>query len=185
MHEVQTLIIGGGVAGASLACSLAERGAGKGVALVDVDLFGKLSSSELNGGGVRCTFAEPINVKLSLASVKYYLAHAAKFDFRQRGYFWMYDEELWEEARKFLPVVRTFGFPVEEMGREQVAARFPILSDVSDLAGATFTPFDGRLSPHRLRMHYLDHAQAGGVQVLDRWQVVQVEGTNTPYRVTL
>src|SRR5688572_32220574 len=100
MHTVQTLIIGGGVAGASLACSLAERGAGEGVAIADVDVFGKYSSSELNGG-VRCTFAEPVNVKLSLASTRYYMQHAAKFDFRQCGYLWLYDDELWDEARAF------------------------------------------------------------------------------------
>src|SRR5687768_6130096 len=185
MHSIPTVIIDAGVAGASLACSLAERGAGKGVAIVDVDVFGKLSSSELNGGGVRCTFAEPINVKLSLASTHYYLRHAKKFDFRQRGYLWMYDDELWDEARAFLPVVRSFGLPVEELTQQELTSKFPILSDVSDLAGATFTPFDGRLSPHRLRMHYLDHAQAGGVELLDRWQVIAIGGSGSPYRVTL
>ncbi len=185
MHSLHTLIIGGGIAGASLACSLAERGAGKGVGLVDVDLFGKLSSSELNGGGVRCTFAEAVNIKVSLASTRYYLQHAAKFDFRQRGYFWMYDEELWEESKKFLPLVRSFGLPVEELTREKVKEKFPILSDVSDLAGATFTPFDGRLSPHRLRTHYLDHAQKGDVEILDRWEVVAIEGRRAPFTVHL
>src|SRR5512141_2603273 len=112
MHQIDTLIIGGGVAGASLACGLVERGAGDRAAIVDVDLFGKYSSSELNGGGVRCTFAEPINIKLALASTKYYLEHAKKLDFRQRGYCWMYDRELWEESRRFLPLVRSFGLPV-------------------------------------------------------------------------
>jgi sarcosine oxidase subunit beta len=155
------------------------------VVIADVDVFGKYSSSELNGGGVRCTFAEPVNVRLALASTRYYMAHAAKFDFRQRGYLWMYDEALWDEARAFLPVVRSFGLPVEELTRDALAAQYPVLSDVSDLAGATFTPFDGRLSPHRLRIHYLDHAQAGGVQLLDQWQVVAVEGVAPPYRVTL
>ena len=185
MHSVPLLIVGGGIAGASLACSLAERGKGNGVALADVDLWGKFSSSELNGGGVRCTFAEPINVKLSLASTWYYLQHSRKFDFRQRGYLWMYDDELWDQARSFLPVVKSFGLPVVELSQEELKSKFPILTDVSDLAGATFTPFDGRLSPHRLRMHYLDHAQAGGLQILDRSQVVAIEGTSPPYRVTL
>ena len=200
MHSIGTLIIGGGVAGASLACSLAERSSGgagdrggggdvgdggKGVAIVDVDVFGKYNSSELNGGGVRCTFAEPINIKLSLASTRYYLEHAEKFDFRQRGYFWMYDEELWEESKQFLPLVRSFGLPVEEMTPAQAREKFPVLSDVSDLAGATFTPFDGRLSPHRLRMHYLDHAQRGGVQLLDRWEVISIEGTKAPFTVRM
>jgi sarcosine oxidase subunit beta len=185
MHTIDTLIIGGGIAGASLACSLAERDSGAGVAIVDVDLWGKYGSSELNGGGVRCTFEEPINIRISLASTRYYLEHADKFDFRQRGYFWMYDDELWEQSKRFLPLVRSFGLPVEELSREQVKQKFPILEDVSDLAGATFTPFDGRLSPHRLRMHYLDHAQRGGVQVLDRWEVVGIEGTCCPYTVRM
>ncbi|MEO6435665.1 MAG: FAD-binding oxidoreductase [Tepidisphaeraceae bacterium] len=186
MHTIQTLIIGGGIAGASLGCSLAERGAGQGVAIVDIDIFGKWNSSELNGGGIRCTFAEPINIRVALASTKYYLEHAKKFDFRQRGYFWMYDQELWEESRRFLPVVKSFGLPVEEMASaKHVKEKFPILDDISDLAGATFTPFDGRLSPHRLRTHYLDHAQRGGVQLLDRWEVVAVEGDAAPYVVRM
>jgi glycine/D-amino acid oxidase-like deaminating enzyme len=185
MHRIDTLIIGGGVAGASVACSLAERGAAAGAAVVDVDLFGKFCSSELNGGGIRCTFAEPINIRLSLASMNYYRAHAEKLDFRQRGYFWMYDGALWDQARRFLPLVRSFGLPVEEIAPQDIHSRFPILDDVSDLAGATFTPLDGRLSPHRLRMHYLDHAQAGGVQLLDRWQVIEIQGEAPPYLVRL
>jgi len=100
VHSIPTLIIGAGVAGSSLACSLAERQAGEGLAVADLDIFGRYCSSELNGGGVRCTFAEPINIRLSLASVRYYLAHARQFDFRQRGYLWMYDQELWDEARE-------------------------------------------------------------------------------------
>lgn len=185
MHHVDTLIIGAGIAGASLACALAERGAGRGVTLVDVDAYGKYNSSELNGGGVRCTFAEPVNVRLSLESLRYYQQHAAKFDFRQRGYLWMYDEALWRESRAFLPTVRSFGIPVEELSPPDLKARFPLLDDVSDLAGATLTPMDGRLSPHRLRIHYLDHAQSGGVELLDRWQVVGIVGTASPYRVWL
>ena len=185
MHTVPTLIIGAGIAGASLACALAERHAGRGAVLVDVDAFGSLSSSELNGGGVRCTFAEPINVKLSLRSTRYYLEHASQFDFRQRGYLWLFDDELWAASRSFLPMVRSFGLPVEEMSPQELRHRFPLLGDVSDVIGATFTPYDGRLSPHRLRMHYLNHAQAGEVELMDHWEVVAIEGSSSPYQVTL
>src|SRR5436305_3047016 len=185
MRSLDTLIIGGGVAGASLACSLAEQGGGNGVGLVDPQLFGKWGSSELNGGGVRCTFAEPINIRLSLASTRYFIENASRVDFRQRGYLWMYDAPLWEQSRTFLPLVRSFGLPVDELTAAQTVERFPILNDVSDLAGATFTPFDGRLSPHRLRLHYLNHAQVGGIEFLDRWLVVGIDGDRSPFRVTL
>jgi sarcosine oxidase, subunit beta len=185
MHSIATLIIGGGIAGSSLACAMAERGAGRGVAIVDVDIFGKLNSSELNGGGVRCTFAEPVNVRLCLHSTRYYMQHARQFDYRQRGYLWMFDEALWQESRQFLPAVRAFGLPVQELSPRELRERFGVLDDVSDVAGATFTPFDGRLSPHQLRMHYLNYAQAGEVELMDRWEVVRMEGNASPYEVTL
>jgi glycine/D-amino acid oxidase-like deaminating enzyme len=34
-------------------------------------------------------------------------------------------------------------------------------------------------------MHYLDHAQRGGVQLLDRWEVVAIEGTDAPFVVRM
>jgi sarcosine oxidase subunit beta len=185
MHSVGTLIIGAGVAGAGLACALAERGAATDVAIVDIDIFGKYSSSELNGGGIRATFAEPINMKLALASLKYYQREAKRFDFRQRGYLWMYDAALWESAQVFLPQIRAMGLPVEELNPGELKERYPFLGDVSDLAGATRTPMDGRLNPHKLRIHYLNVAQSGGAQLLDRWQVSAIEGEAPPYRVLL
>jgi len=185
MHSVDTLIIGGGIAGASLACSLAERGTGPQTTLVDVDLFGRYSSSELNGGGVRCVFAEPLNIKLSLASIEYYRAHASNFDFRQRGYLWLYDSNLWQEARTFLPLVRSSNIEVQELHSADLKHKYPFLGDLSDIAGATFSPGDGRLNPHRLRMHYLNQAEGGGVQFMDRWAITKIENDSPPYRVTL
>ena len=185
MHAIPVLIIGGGIAGTSLACSLAERQAGNGVSIVDVDFSGKYGSSHLNGGGVRATFAEPLNIQLSLASLKYYRQVAGLVDFRQRGYLWMYDSKLWEQAREFLPRIRSYGLPVDELSPAELKRKYPILGDVSDLGGATLTPQDGRLSPHKLWVHYLNKAQAGGVEILDRLQVVAIEGDRAPFRVTL
>ena len=48
VHSIQTLIIGGGIAGASLACALAEREAGAGTAIVDIDAFALQNCFELN-----------------------------------------------------------------------------------------------------------------------------------------
>ncbi len=185
MQTFRTLIIGGGVAGSALACSLAERGAGAGVGLVDPHLHGRLSSSELNGGGIRCTFAEEVNLRIALKSVAYYQANAERFDFRRRGYLWLYTGELWDQARSFLPMVRSHGLTVEELTPAAAAGRFPkVLANLGDVAGVTWTPGDGRLSPHLLRMHYLAVAREGGVSLEDGWQVVAIAGDG-PFRVTL
>ena len=185
METCSTLIVGGGIAGSALAGSLAERGHGRGVAVVDPHLYGRLMSSELNGGGIRCTFAEEVNLRVSLVGTAYYQANAERFDYRRRGYLWLYTEQLWEQGRSFLPMVRAAGLPVEELTPRAASARFPtVLADLSDVAGVTWTPADGRLSPHLLRMHYLDTAKGGGVDLLDGWQVVAIDGSG-PFRVTL
>ncbi|MGH7215575.1 MAG: NAD(P)/FAD-dependent oxidoreductase [Tepidisphaeraceae bacterium] len=185
MHHIPTLIIGAGVAGAGVACALAERGAGAGVRLVDVDVFGKHSSSELSAGGARCLFSEPLLAKLALASLKYYERHAEHIDFRQRGTLWFHDATMWEAARVFVPQLRAMGLPVEELAADELNARFNLLGDASDVAGATFTARDGSLCPHRLRLHYLNHAQAGDVELLDRFQVITIDGDAPPYQVRL
>jgi len=185
MYTIPTLIIGAGVAGASLACSLAGRENGRGVVVVDPDVFGKLSSSELNPGGIRASFAKPLLVKLALQSIDYYQQVAQKVDFRRCGYLWLHATENPGRTRKFLPVMREFDIPLQELSTQDVASRYPYLSNLTDVSGATLTPTDGRLSPHKLRLHYLNHAQAGGVELMDGWVVTKIDGDRSPFDVTL
>ena len=63
------IVIGAGVVGSSLAMALAERGL-KALA-VDIDLSGRLSSSEKNAGGVRATWWQRVNIALCRASIEY------------------------------------------------------------------------------------------------------------------
>src|SRR5690606_17442083 len=63
-----TLVIGAGLAGSAVAMHLAEMG-DDGVLVVDPDLAGARSSSELNAGGVRATWWQPVNVELCAATI--------------------------------------------------------------------------------------------------------------------
>src|SRR4051812_47938342 len=88
-EQVDILIIGAGVIGSSVAMSLAELGA-ESVRVVDFDLEGSLSSSELNAGGVRGTWNQPINVQLSRLSIDYFSKVAEEVGYNACGYLWLH-----------------------------------------------------------------------------------------------
>jgi len=185
MHFIPTLIIGGGIAGSSLACALADRGAGEGVAIVDIDLFGKSRSSATSGGGVQCFSPFPLDIRLSIASIQFLRRIEAKIDFRRVGSLRLCDPKSWQAIQEAIPEARVRGISVNELTPLKARSRYAFLGDVDDLAGAIAFPLDGYLSLHKLRMHYLDHAQAGHVTLMDNWQVSAIEGHAAPFRVTL
>ena len=56
--------------GSAVAMGLAERGLKP--LVVDLDLSGRLSSSEKNAGGVRATWWQPVNIRLCRDSIPAY-----------------------------------------------------------------------------------------------------------------
>jgi len=59
VRRYDVVLIGGGVIGSSVAMALGERGLR--AAVLDIDLSGRLSSSEKNAGGVRATWWQPVS----------------------------------------------------------------------------------------------------------------------------
>src|SRR5215208_1397283 len=95
--KYDVIIIGGGLIGSSAAMHLAQRGVAH-ILLLDVDLGGRYSSSELNAGGVRATFRNETNIALSKASIDFFATIAEEVAFDQKGYLWMYDDAGWPGA---------------------------------------------------------------------------------------
>ena len=90
------IVIGAGVVGSSVAMGLAERGLK--ALCVDIDLSGRLSSSEKNAGGVRATWWQRVNIALCRASIEYYQRVRDEVGFRQKGYLWLYDRGTFDRA---------------------------------------------------------------------------------------
>jgi glycine/D-amino acid oxidase-like deaminating enzyme len=90
-ERADILIVGGGVIGTSIAWALASRGV-SGIVVVDLDLAGVYASSELNAGGVRATWWQPVNIHSCRATLGFFRDHAADFGFRDRGYLGLYSE---------------------------------------------------------------------------------------------
>ncbi len=160
------ILIGGGIVGSSVAMGLAERGLS--LVVVDIDLSGRLSSSEKNAGGVRATWWQPVNISLCRASISYYETIRDEVGFRQKGYLWLYDSGTWPQALEHLALQRELGHPIETLSPAEVSRRVPEIDRLDGIAGATFSPADGLINSNLLKEHYRARSRSLGAQYLDR-----------------
>jgi len=174
--RAEILIVGGGIIGTSLAWALAQRGA-HGIWVVDLDLAGVYASSELNAGGARATWWQPVNIDACRATLDFFAEHAEAFGFRRCGYLWLYgNAELHAQALEKRSLQNERGLGVEALGIADVAERFPLLDRaLYELVGATFSPRDGLVNPNAVRAWFRAEAEACGVRFLNRHYLTGVE----------
>ncbi len=173
VQKVETLIIGAGVVGSSLAMHLAEMGM-KNIRVLDFDLEGSLSSSELNAGGVRATWNKPLNVELSKFSIDYYAKVASEVGYRDCGYVWLYTEEA-PAAKLKSQLDRTAGgWPAEIWDIAELKKRLSFVDKTEGIACALSTPRDGLINPNLLKNYFRSQARARGVVFDDRTLVTEV-----------
>lgn len=173
MEAARTLVVGAGLAGSAVAMHLAEMG-DDGVVVVDPDLAGARSSSQLNAGGVRATWWRPVNVELCAATIDELTRHRDEVSFRERGYLWLHGPERWPEAEAHVALQNAHGREVELLTPAEVGQRWPFIDRLDDLAGATFSPHDGLVDPNAVRELYRRRARAAGATFLDRRLVTAV-----------
>lgn len=173
MDAARTLVVGAGLAGSAVAMHLAEIGE-RDVVVVDPDLAGARSSSQLNAGGVRATWWRPVNVELCAATIDELARHREEVALRQRGYLWLHGPGRWPEAVAHVALQNAHGREVELLTPGEVVRRFPFIDRVDDLAGATFSPHDGLVDPNAVRELYRRRARAAGVVFVDRRVVTGV-----------
>lgn len=169
---LSVVIAGGGIIGSAVAYCLAERGL-QDIRVVDLDLAGIYASSELNAGGVRATWWQPVNIETCRQSLDFFRARSDRFGFRERGYLWLYDDpDHFAIAREKRRLQNDHGLDVELLAPEEAAARCPLLDlHLDELVGATFSPRDGLINPNAVRAFYRREAEALGVHFLNRHYV--------------
>ncbi len=169
MEDADVLIAGGGIIGTSVAWALARRGVG-GIVVVDLDLAGLYASSELNAGGARATWWQPVNIASCAATLDFFRTQRDEFGFRECGYLWLYDDDaLYARARGMIATQNAFSLGVEALPAGEIGARFPILDrGLDELVGGTWSPRDGLINPNAVRQWYRREAETLGVRFLDR-----------------
>lgn len=176
-RSVSTLIIGGGVIGASIAWHLQERGE-RDVLVVDAAPGLGDGSTGRATGGFRGQFATGINVQLSLLSREKLRRFAddtgGDAGYREVGYLFLADDRATlDEFRVSRATQHAAGLTeARELSVQEAQAINPLVS-MDGVIGAAWCPTDATIRPLQILRGYLDAAQRAGVQV--RWNA-RVEG---------
>lgn len=167
VEPVETLIVGAGVIGSSVAMHLARLGM-EGIRVIDFDLEGSLSSSELNAGGVRATWVQPIHIRMSQLTIDYLANHAQEVGYRDVGYLWLHPADRLPGALRARDTQLELGWPVQAWDLAELRRRIPFIDKTDGIAGAIFAPRDGLVNPNLLKNHFRARARELGVRFDDR-----------------
>ena len=160
------LIIGAGVIGSAVALGLARQGVER-VTVIDLDLAGEWSSSELNAGGVRATWSQEVNLLTSKYTIEYFQKHADEVGYRDCGYLWLHRKETWKDALIAREMHVAHAWAVDVLDVKGIQDKVPFIDKTDDLVGGLFGVKDGLVNPNRLKEHYREEAANKGVKFLD------------------
>ncbi|MBI2712654.1 MAG: FAD-binding oxidoreductase [Bdellovibrio sp.] len=163
----EILVVGAGLVGSSVAMHLAELGVQK-IRVIDFDLEGSLSSSELNAGGVRATWLEPLNVQMSRGSINYFSKVAEEVGYRACGYLWLHPDSRMKAVELAVAKQNENGWPVDLLSVKQIQDKIPFLDKTDGVAGGVFSARDGLINPNLLKNHFRARAKKRGVLFEDR-----------------
>ncbi len=159
------VVIGGGVAGASVAHHLAQLGERDVVVLERDELT---SGSTFHSAGlVGQLRADPTLTRMNMYSVQLYReleAGDAPIGWTESGSIKLASSpERLEEIRRQIGWAEVLGLPLHEISPAQVAERFPLV-DLTGVLGAAYLESDGHLDPSQLCYALAARARAAGVR---------------------
>lgn len=165
---VETVIIGGGIVGASIAYHLALMHAGK-ILLLERETMLGMGSTGRCAGGFRHQFSTEINTRLSLESVRMIRAFPEELgvpiDIHQDGYlFLLSTEDEVATFRKNVEMQNRLGVPSVFLLPEEIRILAPHVA-LDGVRGATFCPQDGIAEPHGMTQGYATAARRLGVDI--------------------
>ena len=165
-HRFEVVIVGGGIAGASLAYFLAERG------VSDVLLLEREAQPGYHATGrSAATLAEldPITILHALKVVGGRFLRQPPPGFAETpllvrsGVMVLFKGAMWNTLRAAAPAIEQMGTRLVLLSPAEAVARVPaLLGDA--FAGAALLPDDGHIDVHALLWGYLGHARRRGAE---------------------
>jgi len=175
--QFRAVVIGGGVAGASVAYHLGELGWSD-VLLVERNEL--TSGSTFHSAGLVGQLRSSVSLtRMMMYSVELYrrLADETGVDpaWHEVGSLRLASsQERIQELRRIEGWAQTFGLPLQVISTDEALARFPLF-DPAGVEGAAFLPTDGHLDPTGLTFALAEGARRRGVEIRTNSRVVGID----------
>ncbi|HEX9126242.1 MAG TPA: FAD-binding oxidoreductase [Methylomirabilota bacterium] len=176
-RTADTVIIGAGAIGSSIAYQLSKRGA-RDVVVLERETIGSGSTSKA-AGGIRVQFATRVEIEFSMRGIAFFKRFEDEMgvpcDFRQEGYLFILASET--DVARFTANValqRSMGADVRMIAPDDAKQIVPGLR-VDDAIGAVWGPTDGYASPNDVVQAYAARARAGGAKFFEETPVTGIE----------
>ena len=184
MIEVDAVIIGGGIVGASAALFLSQ--AGRRVALLERDFCGSHSSG-VNYGGVRRQGRPLSQLPLSQRAHDIWgqlpQLIGINGEYQRSGHLKLARSLSDLHAlQDYAASSRGFGLDLQVLERSELRARFPWVGEVA--VGASFCPDDGHANPRLVSPAFARAARRHGAQVHEQCPVTAVEHDGQRFRIS-
>ncbi len=182
MRTADVVIIGGGIVGATLAYTLAGRGASN-IVLLEGDTLASGSSSRATGG-LRQQFADELDIRFSIEGLRFYErfvqeAAAAPSPFtppRLDRYGYMFlcvTPESWQAMQGYVALQRSLGVPTQLLDPPAITQIVPQVV-VDDVYGASYCPTDALSDPGAMGRALAFAAYQRGVTLYERAPVASI-----------
>ena len=174
------IVIGGGIAGSSIAYRLAEKG--HSVIVLEKGRVGEEASGR-NAGGVRQTGRDPKELPLAMEAIEIWADMKDELDcdvgYRRGGnLFYAHTEEKLEAMRNVARRENKVGLETEILSPEDTRRLTPILSEKVELYGAKHCPSDGTANPLLVVKAICRAARRKGVRIQQYSPVRQLKTQN-------
>ncbi len=170
MPTADVVIIGAGIAGASIAWHLAEAGCTNVILLERESSQGKGSTGK-SMGGVRAQFATEVNIRMSMYSIPFFrdfrdrLGHDSGY--KAHGYlFCATSESHLDYLRTNQARQHALGLTAARMvTTDEIAAMVPVWR-TDDVVGGSYCPSDGFVDPYSVMTGFTEAAVSRGARLV-------------------
>ena len=173
----EVVIIGGGIAGSSIAWHLTDAGC-KNVLVIERETAQGKGSTGKSMGGVRAQFSTPVNIRMSMYSIPFYarfddvLGHPAGY--KPQGYMFVATKQAHMDylranfERQQALGLKTAGI----ITAAEIVSMLPLLRN-DDIIGGSFCSTDGFVDPYSVMTGFMARAVESGATL---WKNTEVTG---------